>query len=163
MQFPLEVEGFEGQRLVVKSGIWTGPKLFVGGQPAPREGKDYVVHDNVGRRLEARLSPRLLGLDPVPKVVIAGHEVTVAPPLAWYAVAWMGLPVILMFIGGAVGGLCAGIGVYLNARIFRSRQHIVVKYVLTGLVSAAMVVVFATIAAFLSPLFVRRAPRPVSR
>ena len=55
--------------------------------------------------------------------------------LQWYEHAWSGLPLLLLFIGGALGGACGGAGYALSAAVFKKAMPTPVKYVLSGLIS----------------------------
>ena len=50
-----------------------------------------------------------------------------------------GLPCLLVFLGGAIGGLFGGISIAVNGRIFRSEMNELSKFLVTGMVSAAAV------------------------
>ena len=59
--------------------------------------------------------------------------------LKWYEYAWIGLPFLLVVIGGVLGGVCAAIAIILNHRIFRRATSIKIGYVITGIVTLASV------------------------
>jgi hypothetical protein len=63
--------------------------------------------------------------------------IQVVPALQWYQYIWMGLPIVLLFMGGAVGGFCGGLAAVTSSRIFRSERAEATKYALTGLISLA--------------------------
>jgi len=63
-------------------------------------------------------------------VVIGDETVLLARPLAWYEYVWVGLPVLLVFAGGALGALVGVVATYTSARIFRSDRGAFAKYVL---------------------------------
>ena len=151
LDIPVQYEGFEGKRLAVRPAGWlSGPKLLVDGTPARREKGRYLVRNNTGNQVEVKLKYQL---DPVPKIEIAGRVLELARPLRWYEYVWMCLPLLLLFIGGAVGGLCGGGGVYVNAHIFRSDRSSVAKYLLTGVVSVGAVVAYVGLVMVLVVLF----------
>jgi len=62
--------------------------------------------------------------------------------LEWYEHVWIALPIVLVFVGGAIGGACGGAAWAVNRSIFLKVQNPVLRYVFTGLVSAAAVVVW---------------------
>ena len=68
---------------------------------------------------------------------------TIDPPqspsvkLQWYEQAWCGLPLLLMFVGGALGGACGGLGYGISAAVFKKALPTPVKYVLSLLITAA--------------------------
>ncbi len=43
-----------------------------------------------------------------PKILFAGQEIEAMPPLPAFWVVWAYLPLLLIIIGGAIGGLCGG-------------------------------------------------------
>ncbi len=106
---------------------------------------------------------------------------TPKPKLTWYQHVWLGLPLALIAVGGAVGGACgerAGaeglvellIGVggavggacggpawAINQSVFRKTEHPVLRYVLTGLISVAAVVAYLVLASIFFELFRKKA------
>ena len=57
--------------------------------------------------------------------------------LQWYEHACCGLPLILMFLGGALGGACGGVGYAVSTSVFKKAMPTPVKYVLSLLISGA--------------------------
>ena len=55
--------------------------------------------------------------------------------LQWYEHACCGLPLLLLFVGGALGGACGGIGYGLSAAVFKKAMPTPAKYVLSLLIS----------------------------
>ena len=55
MGYKANIEGFEGQDLEVNVSFWTGPKLLVNGQPAPKGTKrgEMLLQRNDGRQVVA--------------------------------------------------------------------------------------------------------------
>lgn len=70
-----------------------------------------------------------------------------AQKLLWYQQVWLALPFALVVAGGAIGGACGGAAWALNQQVFRKTQHPVLRYVWTGLISAAAVVLYIVLAA----------------
>src|SRR5579859_2238227 len=150
MRYPLRLEGFEGQTVEVQpSGLFVGPGLLVNGQPAgpgPRRGQ-LALRGNDGREVIATWKPQLLGLD-VPRLQVDGKLVNVVTPLAWYVWLWCGLPILLLFVGGALGAVSGFVAFAINTKIFRSALPTLAKFGLSGLVSllgAAAYLVTATL------------------
>ena len=144
MQYPLVVAGFENHEIVVvTAGFWSGPKLLVDGEPAPKGPKRGQFLLSRADGSEAIASFKINNfLDAVPQVVIDGSIHQVAEPLKWYQWVWSALPLALALIGGALGGLFGGLALAINGRIFRSKLKGVAKYLATGLVSIGAVIVF---------------------
>jgi hypothetical protein len=124
----------------------TGPKLLVNGQLAakgPKRGA-LMVRRNDGREVIAVWRPQVLGLD-VPRLQVDGKLVNVVEPLKWYVWVWSALPILLVFIGGAVGALAGFIGFAINTQVFRSSRPGVAKFALTAVVSVLAVVVYTAL------------------
>lgn len=147
MEIPVTVRGMEGQKVALRAGIFTGPKLMVNDQLiAKQQGMFYARSDkgaNIGIKLKGRF------LDPIPNLIVNGETIVLAPPLAWYQYVCMGIPIVLVFFGGAVGGFFGGLAAAISGRLFRSNYSEGMKYALTGLTSLgaflAYFVVFGTI------------------
>jgi hypothetical protein len=148
MSYPIEIEGFEGQKIeVIPSNLLSAPKLMINGQHAPKGEKrgQMLLRSNHGQDIIARWKPSGFGLD-VPDLLVGDKVVKVAGPLKWYEWVWGSLPVLLIFAGGALGGIAGFIGLSANIKVFRSNQNPVMKYVLTAGISLIAVIVFFILA-----------------
>jgi hypothetical protein len=154
MNYPVTLTGFEGQRVeVVPPGLVSGAKLLVNGQPAaagPKRGQMLLLRDD-GSQVIATWKPSALGFD-VPKLVVDNQVVTVAVPLKWYQWAWAALPILLVFLGGAIGALCGIVGFSVNARIFRSGMNGVAKFAVTAVVSVVALAAYFVLAVLVTLL-----------
>ncbi len=151
MTYPLNLEGFEGQTLEVKpSGFFGGPQLLVNGQPAPKGPKrgQMLLRRSDGREVIATWKPALLGLD-VPRLEVDGKQLTVVEPLKWYEWVWGGLPILLVFLGGALGAIAGFVAFGINTQVFRSTRNTALKFILTAVVSALAVVAYLILATLL--------------
>ncbi|MCE7980162.1 MAG: hypothetical protein DYG89_03135 [Caldilinea sp. CFX5] len=152
MNYSLNLAGFEGQRLEVKpSGFFSGPQLLVNGQAAakgPKRGQLLLPRSD-GRAVVAQWKPQFLGLD-VPQLEVDGKPVNVVEPLKWYEWLWGGLPILLIFLGGALGAVAGVVAFKVNTQIFRSTSNPLLKFIFTAAVSALAVVVFLILATLFS-------------
>jgi hypothetical protein len=153
MGYTANIEGFEGQKIEVNIGFWSGPKLLVNGEPAPKGNKrgEMVLQRNDGKRVTATWKPQVLGLD-VPQLLVDGKTVNLVEPLKWYQWIWGGWPVVLLFVGGALGAIAGLVGFSINAKIFRTEMSEVMKYVVTGAVSVLAVFAYFVVALVFSIL-----------
>jgi hypothetical protein len=79
--------------------------------------------------------------------------VAAKPKLTWYQYIWVGWPIALVAVGGAIGGACGGGAWALNQKVFHATKHPLLRYLWTGLISIAAVVTYFIVAAvFLSVL-----------
>lgn len=88
----------------------------------------------------------------VPQVEIEGKIIELVKPLTWQQWLFAGSPIVILFLGGAIGVGIAMVGTYLNVRIFRSELSDVLKYVLSIVVTLSLSVgyiIFSVIVVFL--------------
>jgi hypothetical protein len=146
MQIPISHPAFKAKQLVVETaGFFRGPRLLVNGAPAKRAKGRYAVITDAGNELVLELKHNFL--DPIPKVKIGEELIELARSLTWYEYLWIGIPIVLLFIGGGLGALVGISAVYLSARVFRADLNPFAKYGFTGLISLASGVVFVVLAA----------------
>ena len=147
MKYPVEIPGFEGQTVEVESGgLFSGAKLFINGRQVPKGPKrrEMLLTDSYGSKVIATWRNNFLD---VPNLFIEGKLIRVVAPLKWYEWIWNGLPVALIFIGGALGGLLGALAVSINMSIFRSQQDGILKYSITGVVSFIAFVLYLILGA----------------
>lgn len=153
MGYPVTLPGFEEQQIVVEpAGLFTGARLLVNGQPAPKgKGRgEMLVRRNDGKDVTFTFRNNFLD---VPALLVDGKPLELVEPLKWYEWVWNGLPVVLVFLGGAIGALIGILAVTFNLKIFRSSQNPLMKYVLTGAVGVGAFI-FYLIAATLFTLLI---------
>jgi len=146
MRYPVHLEGFEGQTLEIQTGgLFSGPKVFVNHQPAPKgKGREVLLRRNDGTSVAVTLKPSVFGLD-VPQLVVEGKTIRAIDPLKWYVWAWIALPILLVFVGGALGGIVGALGLTTNAKIVRSKMNGLAKFAATAAVSAFVVAAFVAV------------------
>lgn len=143
----IEAPGLEGRNLSVFSHFWKGPQLYLDGikQIPFKKGRFigarfYKVESNGGQELVIKMVTKTW--DPVPKVYIDGEKYRAFPGLKWYEYVWICIPLLLMYLGGALGGIIGGLATLTNSRYFRSTRATWQKYVLAGLTSAVSIYFF---------------------
>lgn len=143
MRYDVNLENFEGQNIEVDSSFFSGVKLLINGEPAPKGEKrgEFVLQSNDGRQVTAAWKPQALGMD-IPQLVIDGKVINLVEPLKWYQWAWGGWIGLLVFIGGMLGGLVGFLAFVINAKIFRMDVPGALKYLLTGAVSILALVTY---------------------
>jgi hypothetical protein len=137
MRYQANLAGLSDRRIEVESSIFGGSKLLVDGQPAPRGSKrsQFLVRATDGRDSVVELKTVLP--DPVPQVLWAGQVIRLEEPLAWYQWLWVCIPLVLMFVGGAIGGLIGAVAATINARVLRSKMSGILRYITTAIISVA--------------------------
>ncbi|HBC86109.1 MAG TPA: hypothetical protein DCZ94_04055 [Lentisphaeria bacterium] len=105
-------------------------QVLVDGVLAGRDeqGTRYVIEDDSGNEIRFES-----GLDEnwKPWLKANGEDVKLASALAWYQWVWIGLPVVLVFTGGMIGGMFGGAATYLNYVIMQSSRSAAVRYGVT--------------------------------
>jgi hypothetical protein len=117
------------------AGVFSAATVLVDGQPAskgPKKGQ-FSIRAADGR--ESLIALKTSFLDPVPQLLCAGRTIKLVEPLTWYQWLWTGIPLLLVFIGGAIGGAVGGVAMAFNVRILRSEMHGFARYALAGLLS----------------------------
>ena len=141
MDYQVEHSDFQGRGLAVRTGgFFGGARLVLDGALVEGKRAKYTVRDNEGRPRVIKLKGN--GLDPIPKLDVDGDIISLTRSLAWYEYAWMGMPIILVFSGGALGALFGLLATYSSARIFRSDRGTGSKFALSGLISLGAVACF---------------------
>ena len=143
MDHKINIEGFEDKNIEVRTSFWSGAKLLVNGKPAQKGKKrgEMILQNNDGKEVIATWKPQLLGLD-LPQLGVDGKIVTLVEPLKWYQWVWGGWPLLLLFVGGALGAIAGMISFIINAKVFRSEMSEVLKYVVSGVVSVSALIAY---------------------
>jgi len=152
MQYQVKIDGFESQTIQVQApGLFSGAKLLVNGQPAPKGPKrnQMALRRDDGAEVVAVWKPRMLGLD-VPQIAVDGKPIQVVEPLPWYQWLWSALPVLLVFAGGAIGAFAGVLALFVNLKVFRSSMNGAVKYLATAAASFTAVLVYFVLATMIS-------------
>ena len=147
MAYSVELEGFEGQNIEVKpASFFAGTKLFVNGEPALKgpERRQMILRKDDGTEVIVAWKSNPLGLDP-PVLVVGKKMINIIEPLKWHDWVWVGLPIIIIIIGGNIGAIVGLLGFHANTKIFYSELNKLVKYVLAVGITIAMVIIHFTI------------------
>ena len=154
MELAVPDPSFTRQKLTVRpAGLMSGAKVLVDGVVVEPVKREYLLRDDLGKEVSLRLRANLA--DPIPVVILRGKPVRLVPALAWHEYAWIGIPLLLLFVGGALGGAVGGFATYTNSHILRSDRSLASRYALTGLVTISSLAVFFAAAAALQSLIGR--------
>lgn len=128
------INGFAGELKV----FWNGVKI------KKIKGSYYVNIDNESKLLVVE-SHKFLGF---PIVFLDDKEIVIVKKLKLKRYEWVlsALPLILMFVGGAIGGLIGGIGFSINVLIFRLKLPSSVKIILSLILLPVFVVIYFVLA-----------------
>ena len=144
MDIPVRLPGMEGQNIALRPANFMAPKLLLNGQPLRKEKGFFQLRSNTGSTLAVKMKGRFL--DPIPNLIVGGQTIELAPALAWYQYVWLGIPIVLVFIGGGIGGFCGGMAAMTSSRVFRSDLSATMKYGITGLISLSAFIAYMVVA-----------------
>jgi hypothetical protein len=145
MQLEVTHPAFKAQRLAVETAGWfTGPKLLLNGSIAEKRKGLYTIVSDAGTGIPIKLKYSFL--DPIPKLTIGEEPVELAPSLKWYEYGWLGIPVLLIFMGGAIGGFVGALAACASGRVFRSNHSTLAKYGLSALITVGAFIAFVILA-----------------
>jgi hypothetical protein len=141
MGYKIQKDGFEGQDIEVVMSFWSGIKLMVNGEKAQKGPKrnQMLLKRNDGKEVIATWKPKILGLD-VPQIEIDGEVIEVVRPLTWQELIFVGSPIAILFLGGAVGAGIAIVGFFINAKLFRSELSNAMKYISSIAVTVGLII-----------------------
>lgn len=158
MDLPVHPPGFENRKMRVRMSYWKWPKIFLdGAELIPqksglfRRNREFSATSNFGKQVTIRL--RRIPVDLVPILEIDGQKFPIARPLNPWEYIWISLPLFLMFIGGAIGGLMGAIAAFTNSLLIRRIQHWVPRYIMTGATTAMAFVLFLNFVSAVSPVY----------
>ncbi|AZK46469.1 hypothetical protein [Paenibacillus lentus] len=153
MRYKIYPTGFANQTLeVITSGFLGKARLFVNNQEIVAKKKQPIMlRRDDGQEVEATWKRDFFGID-VPNLVIDGSIIEVTKPLPVIAKLWCFLPLVLIFIGGAIGALIGILTAAGNVSVFRLPTNIVVRIMLTLLINLAGTGLFLFLATTLNAL-----------
>ncbi|ATW26925.1 hypothetical protein [Candidatus Formimonas warabiya] len=116
--------------ITIETSLWSKPKFYVNGKLTERvkeKGNPYIIklEDGTSEKVFLKLNP----FDNVPIIKFKDEEILFVRKLYWYEYVLGGLPLILVIIGGALGGLLGALGAIMNFRIIRTDYSLPLKAV----------------------------------
>ncbi|MEV6816597.1 hypothetical protein [Micromonospora sp. NPDC051296] len=137
---PISIDGVAGPIVVTTNALWGRPAVTVGGVPAQRTGRrQYALPAAAGGAVEATV--RSAFADPYPTVEVNGVQHRTGPPVPVVLRVLAPLPILLIAVGGALGGLIGVLGLVANLAVARSRTPSAVK----GLIMVGVAVVASVV------------------
>jgi len=130
MKYPFILSYFPDSKFEVEISFWTGKaKLWKDGELFERssdQGKPFLIPNESGEVF--KIYTKLSWPDFVPSLEINGTKHTIVEKLAWYQYAVASLPLILIFIGGAIGGAVGAGAAIFNLQALRSASPAYINY-----------------------------------
>lgn len=130
-RYPVKIPGFESDDIELESsGFFSPARLFINGNKAEAGSKNNEVLLRKQDGSTTSLFFQNAFFDTVPRLLVNGKSIQIAPPLAWYQYVYSGLPLLLILVGGVVGAVLGMVAFILNIRIMRGSLRIPLKYLL---------------------------------
>jgi hypothetical protein len=125
---------FAKQELVVRTGgLLRSAKLLLTGTVLKPVKGVYKIKNDAGNEVDMKLG--ISWIDAVPPLTIDGVKFRLARPFSWYEWVWIGLPAVLIPIGGFLGALIGIYACYSSSRVVRGSGSAVMRYGISGLIS----------------------------
>ena len=139
------IPGVVGRITISAPGLFRGAQILVDGAPAKKGGWGKVLLQRAdGSTVEAKLADHLTRT--VPSIQIGADKYSAGVPIPIVQIVLMFLPFGLVTVGGALGGLCGGVGFVANQLIVRSNRPAGLKAALMLGVTGAAVLAFLGLA-----------------
>ncbi|WP_337967770.1 hypothetical protein [uncultured Flavobacterium sp.] len=120
---------FPDANFALEVSIWTGRlKLFMNSEQleqSKEKGKPFLIPKANNEFLKA--FPKQTFPDLIPGLEINGVKNNIAEKLKWFQYVLGGIPILLLFFGGAIGGVIGVIATMMNYNIFRQEGTSTIK------------------------------------
>jgi hypothetical protein len=125
--------------LLERPVVWVnGNKL----KKSNKRGKPFIFTTPENNTYTIDIRPRLLGIDPIPKVFVNNEEIQLNENLKWYESLFASLP-ILLILGGISGGILGAVASVLNFKIMRKEISSLSKILLVcGVTILSLIIYF---------------------
>jgi hypothetical protein len=128
MEWHFALPGSPARSCRLEKSFWLGSlRLWHQGREVPRskeKGKPFLVPRPDGTQARVQIKS---GFDYLPKIEVDGQALSVGRPLTTLEYVLGGLPMVLMFVGGAIGGASGAVGTMFNYRILRATTSVPMK------------------------------------
>ena len=147
MKYKFTIDNYPESAFELESSVLTGRSyLYMDGKQVKQsteKGLPFLIPTRNGI---VKGFPKFTFPDFAPTLVIDGQKHFVAPKLEWYQFVLGALPVLLVFLGGAVGGALGIAATIFNFQAFRSETSTNTKYARVIVTNIASYVIFLVLA-----------------
>ncbi|WP_445735078.1 hypothetical protein [Mariniflexile sp.] len=154
MKHTFQLQDFPNSNFEIETSILTGKsKLLkdnVQVEQSKEKGKPFLIPNETGELIKA--FPKQSFPDTVPTLEINGVKNHIVLKLKWFQYVLGGLPILLLFIGGAIGGAIGALGSVANFNIFRQEGSEPLKYLKVAGVILATYTLYFVLATIISTL-----------
>lgn len=127
-QIPIDDPAFKGMNVAYEPGKLFGNEyIVVDGEKHPFKNGKCTVKNKKGKDVDVRI--KLKGI--IPKIVIEGRLHDAGDEIEIHEYLWTMLPILITFIGGALGFIIGFSACIINTNVFRRFRHTKMKYLYT--------------------------------
>ena len=133
----------EKSSIEIDRSFWLGKtRVTVNGTEVAKRAGENFYRIKPGRGAEKIMKILGAGFDGVPRVYIDGKRLHIARKLEWYENLVACTPLVMIFIGGALGAVLAAIATVFNFSIIRSEKSYAVRLLYIFAVTVFSVIVY---------------------
>ena len=147
MKYKFTLDDYTKSSFELDSSVWTGKSfLYMDGKllkQSTEKGRPFLIPTKQG---ELKGFPKSTFPDFSPSLIVDGKKHQMVEQLEWYKLVLGALPVLLIFLGGAIGGALGLVATIFNFQIFRSDNTTSTKYAKVIVINIAAYVVFLVFA-----------------
>ncbi len=130
MKQTFELPDFPNSSFEIETSLWTGKTTLhkdnVKIDRSKEKGKPFLISKTNGDIVKAY--PKSSFPEFIPTLEINGNKYQIVEKLQWFQYILGGLPILLLFVGGAIGGAIGAVGSMVNFSIFRQDGPETLKY-----------------------------------
>ncbi len=151
MEWHFALPGSPSASCRLEKSFWLGRlRLWCQGREMSRskeKGKPFLIPgpNGIRVRLQVKGSP----WDYLPRIEVDGRPLLLGRPLSNLEYVLGGIPLLLMFVGGAIGGASGAIGAMYNYRLLRANMSITMKILAIAGVTILSLLTYLILAALL--------------
>jgi hypothetical protein len=121
MEYPIVLPGHEDLKLTLRTaGAFSSAKILYSGRLLTKTRGTFRITLPSDETISFKLK---MGFDLYsPQLEFGGKVIDVVPALPTYLVVWAYLPLLMIVLGGALGGLCGGAATFGMLAVFHSRM-----------------------------------------
>lgn len=138
----------------LEKSFWLGRlRLWCQGREVPRsaeKGKPFLIPVPNGTPVRVQIKGN--GMDYLPRIEVDGREVLLGRPLSPLEYAFGGIPLVLIFLGGAIGGASGAVGTMYNYRLLRATTSLPMRVLGVAGVTLLSLLVYVILAALVQTL-----------
>ncbi len=146
MKHHFQIPDFPNADFEIETSVLTGKSTLlkdnVQVEQSKEKGKPFLIPNGGGDLVKAYTKPAFP--DSIPTLEINGTKHRIVEKLKWYQYALAALPVLLLFVGGAIGGALGAAGMVISINMFRQEGSETSNYIkVIGVIALTFFIYFA--------------------